>query len=59
MWLEHLVTTLVLTILDQPDTPVMNVQQNDKTQNIGMYLKKKKKKSHMNHVKAKGSIIFL
>lgn len=42
MWLEHLVTTLVLTILDQPDTPVMNVQQNDKTQNIGMYLKKKK-----------------
>lgn len=58
MWLEHLVTTLVLTILDQPDTPVMNVQQNDKTQNIGMYLKKKKK-SHMNHVKAKGSITFL
>lgn len=57
MWLEHLVTTLVLTILDQPDTPVMNVQQNDKTQNIGMYLKKKK--SHMNHVKAKGSITFL
>lgn len=58
MWLEHLVTTLVLTILDQPDTPVMNVQQNDKTQNIGMYLKKKNK-SHMNHVKAKGSITFL